>query len=85
MKIEYTPKAAKQLSKLDKSVQSKIVSYMKEISVLKDPRLRGKALVGNLSGLWRYRVMNYRILCHIQDNKMTVTVVEIGHRKQIYE
>ena len=84
MKIEYTPKAGKQFSKLDKLVQSRIKKYMSEIATLDDPRSRGKALTSNLAGLWRYRVGDYRILCHIHDDKLVITVIELAHRSTIY-
>lgn len=74
----------KQLKKLDSEIQSRIVDSMKSVSQLANPRSRGKLLVGNLSGLWRYRVGNYRILCQIQNEELVILVVEIGHRKEIY-
>ncbi|MDY2842996.1 MAG: type II toxin-antitoxin system RelE/ParE family toxin [Treponema sp.] len=84
MKIVYTEKVLKQLKKLDKSVSSRIVDYMDEVAKLEAPRSRGKSLVGNLIGLWRYRVGDYRILCRIIDDELVIMVVEIGHRKGIY-
>jgi mRNA interferase RelE/StbE len=55
--------------------------------VLKDenPRTSGKALKGNLGGLWRYRVGDYRVLCEIQDAKLTVLALAIGNRREIYD
>ena len=50
-----------------------------------NPRLWGGALVGELSGLWKYRIGNFRLICEIQDAKLTVLVVELGHRKEVYE
>lgn len=84
MKIVYTEKVLKQLKKLDKSVSSRIVDYMDEVAKLEAPRSRGKSLVGNLIGLWRYRVGDYRILCRIIDDELVIMVVEIGHRKVVY-
>ena len=84
MKIEYTPKAGKQFSKLDKLVQSRIKKYMSEIATLDDPRSRGKALTSKLAGLWRYRVGDYRLLCRIHDDKLVITVIELAHRSTIY-
>ena len=60
MKVEYAPAASKQFSRLDKPMQSRIKKYMSEIASLNNPRSRGKALSSNLSGLWRYRVGDYR-------------------------
>ena len=84
MKVEYAPAASKQFSRLDKPIQSRIKKYMSEIASLNNPRSRGKALTSNLSGLWRYRVGDYRILCRIRDDKLIMTVIEIGHRSTVY-
>ena len=85
MKIEYTPKAGKQFSRLDKAVQSQIKKHMSKIATLHNPRSRGKALASNLAGLWRYRVGDYRILCRIHDDKLIITVIEIAHRSTAYQ
>ena len=85
MKIEYSEQAFKQLSKLDKPVQRQIKNYMDEVAALEDPRLRGRALKGTLSELWRYRSGDYRIICNIQDDKILITILRIGHRKEVYK
>jgi len=41
-----------------------------------DPRQWGKALHGDKAGLWRYRVGGYRPICEIQDNKVTVLLLQ---------
>ncbi len=56
----------------------------KRISAGKDPRELGKALKGPLGDLWRYRVGDYRILCDIQDGILTVLVLQIGNRREVY-
>ena len=84
MNIAYTSAASKQFSRLDKPTQSRIKKYMTEIAVLDNPRSRGQGLTANLSGLWRYRVGDYRVLCHICDDELIVTVIEIGHRSAVY-
>ena len=50
-----------------------------------DPREIGKALSGDYSGLWRYRVGDYRIVCELKDKVFRVLVVRVGHRKDIYD
>jgi mRNA interferase RelE/StbE len=50
-----------------------------------DPRLFGHALKGNLKEFWRYRIGDYRVICYIQDEKKTVRIMHIGHRKDVYE
>ena len=84
MKIEYAPAASKQFARLDKPIQKLIKKYMSEIAILDNPRARGKGLTSNLSGLWRYRVGDYRILCRIRDDKLIITVIEIVHRSTVY-
>ena len=84
MRIEYTETARKQLKKLDKTMQKRILDYMDEVALLENPRSRGKALVENMRGLWRYRVGDYRVICDIQDARIIISVLKIGHRKNIY-
>ena len=68
------------MSKLDKSDARKVLDYLKErVASQENPRVFGKELKGNLAGLWRYRVGNYRIICEIQDEKLVVLVVRVGH------
>ena len=84
--IEYTKTAAKQLMKLDRKIAAFIVSYIDEKLVnCENPRLYGKALRGNLNDIWRYRVGDYRILAKIEDERIIITIVEIGHRKDVFE
>ena len=85
MKLEFSEAAKKTFSKLDKSVQRRIKNYLDNIVQLENPRSRGKALVGNLVNLWRYRVGDYRIICDIQDEKILITILRIGHRKDVYD
>jgi mRNA interferase RelE/StbE len=84
-KVELSPKALKALQKLDKSIAQKIWNELKEIETLDNPKDRGKALTGNLRGLWRYRVGNYRIVCDIINKRLIVLALAIGHRSSIYE
>ena len=84
-KVELKESVVKQLKKMDKSVSSLIMGYIKKnILNSKDPRMFGKALVENHKGKWRYRVGDYRILCEIKDEVITVVVIAIGHRRDIY-
>ncbi len=83
--IEYEQAALDQLRKLDRSVQRRIVDYMDErIAPADNPRRHGHALTGRFSGLWRYRVGDYRIVCRIENDHLVVLVVGIGHRKDVY-
>lgn len=85
-KIEFSDTFIKQLKKLDRKSRQQILKYIKEtILPLDNPRMLGKTLKGNLSGLWRYRAGNYRIICKIYDDKLLVCVLKVGHRRDIYE
>ena len=83
-RAELSPRALKQLSKLDKPNARRIIEYLREISSGEDPRSRGKGLTGNLAGLWRYRVGNYRIIVSIEDDELLILAINIDHRSQIY-
>ena len=83
---ELTERAIKQLKELGKPEQKRIFKFLDERILGKDdPREIGKALSGDYSGLWRYRVGDYRIVCELKDKVFRVLVVRIGHRKDIYD
>ena len=84
MKVILTDTFKKQLKKLDAAISKRVLDYLEQVELLDNPRSRGKALTSNLSGLWRYRVGNYRILCRINDDRLIITVIEIGHRSTVY-
>lgn len=85
-RVEYTNYAVRQLKNLDKGILSFIISYIDNKLVdCENPRLYGKALRGNLKDKWRYRIGDYRILALIDDGVVTITVVEVGHRSDIYD
>jgi len=84
--IEITNTAKKQLVKLDRQVQSEILRYLRErICTNEDPRRYGAPLRRELTGRWKYRVGAYRLICEIQDEKILVLVLMVGHRSKIYE
>lgn len=82
--IKFTEKADKEMRKLDKPVSARILTALGEVSRLDDPRLRGKALTGNFSGLWRYRIGDWRVVCDLIDGELVVLVVEVAHRRNAY-
>ena len=85
-RVDFLEPAKRELKKLDKRWQLAILDYLEdEIANLENPRSRGKALVGDKQGLWRYRVADYRIICEIQDSELVIVAVTIGHRKNIYD
>ena len=78
--------AERQLQKLDRQVQERILDWLEErIEGCKDPRHFGEPLKGDRAGFWRYRIGDYRIICDIQDRKVVILVLTIGHRKEIYK
>ena len=84
--IEYDPGALKDLKKLDRQIQREILDYMDErVARAKDPRDFGKPLRASRFGLWRYRVRDYRIICELQERRLVVLVVGVGHRSTVYE
>ncbi|MBQ7250312.1 MAG: type II toxin-antitoxin system RelE/ParE family toxin [Bacilli bacterium] len=83
--LVYSKEALKDLKKLDNSVSRVIYAWLKKnIDGCSDPRIHGKGLTSNRSGQWRYRVGNYRIICKIEDDKVIVLVLTIGHRSTVY-
>jgi len=84
-KVVLSPLAKRQLSKLDNSVQLRILKYINtRVDGSTNPRKYGDALTGDLRGYWRYRVGDYRILCQIVDDVFKVLVVKTGHRREVY-
>lgn len=84
--VRFSINALKQLKKLDKSVSSLILGWIrKNLEGCNNPRIHGKALVANKSGQWRYRIGDYRILAEINDDEVVILVVNIGHRSDIYK
>lgn len=84
MEVVFTPKAIKQFKKLDTEIQRRIKKLILEIQELENPRLRGKGLGANLSGFWRYRVGDYRLICKISDEELIILIVDINHRREVY-
>lgn len=83
--IEYTATAQKGLLSLDRGAAKRIKKYLDErIATAENPRRFGKGLSSNLAGLWRYRIGDYRIIVDIQDDKIVVLVLAVGHRNSIY-
>jgi mRNA interferase RelE/StbE len=84
--IEFDPEAVKDLKKLDRPVQQRIVGFLKErVATLDNPRQIGEALAGaTLGNYWKYRVGDWRIICDIQDRRIIVRVLRIGNRREVY-
>lgn len=85
--IRFAESAAKELRKLDPPVARRIVQFLEErIAPSSNPRQQGTALRGSeLGELWRYRLRNYRVIVRIEDEQVTVLVVKLGHRRDVYK
>jgi mRNA interferase RelE/StbE len=85
-KVEISPAALKQLSKLDKPVSRRILKFLHErVAKLDDPQTIGGRLQGTLSEFWKYRVGDYRLICSLENDRLVVLVLRIGHRGEIYK
>ena len=83
--VEFDTAALRELRKMSAGPRQAILRYLRHrIETADDPRRFGKALTGTMSGLWRYRVSDYRIVCRIEDSKVVVLVLKVGHRSEIY-
>lgn len=84
--VHFSDIALKKLKKMDRYQASLLIGWIeKNLQDSSDPRTHGKALVANHRGKWRYRVGDYRILALIEDEKIIITIIDVGHRKDIYE
>ncbi len=83
-KIKIDTTAIKYLNKIDKNIQEKLITGIDNLSSIDNPRKIGKALQGKYVGFWRYRIGDYRLICEIQDKIITILIIKIGHRKDVY-
>lgn len=84
MTVVLSKLAQKQIKKMDNPARKSVTDFLSVLESLENPRSRGKMLVGNLTGFWRYRVGDYRILCKIKDEQLIITVVRVAHRREVY-
>lgn len=83
--IELSEQAKNALVKLDKVTRKRILRFLRErLDGCTNPRVLGESLTGRYAGLWKYRVGHYRLVCQLQDARLVVLVVNIGHRSTIY-
>ena len=82
----FEERALKELKKLGVQAQREILAYLDEgIATEDDPGRFGKALRGDLAGLWRYRVGDYRLICSLRAGQMLALVLKVGHRRGVYD
>lgn len=83
--VEVSDFAEKQLRKLDRPIQRRLIDWIEDrIDGCKNPRHFGEPLRGEMAGLWRYRIGDFRIICEIQDQQLVVLALAVGHRREIY-
>jgi mRNA interferase RelE/StbE len=84
-RVEFDRAAARDLRKLGPDAELRVLRYLRErIAGSDDPRRLGQPLTGDRKGLWRYRVGDYRIVASIEDDRLVVLVVTVGHRREVY-
>ncbi len=82
--IEFVSAATKELKKLGRAEAARIIATLEtRIAKLEDPRMLGSALTGDLGGLWRWRIGDYRVIARIEDEHITILIVRIGHRREV--
>lgn len=84
-RIETTPVFDCAVAKLDRTVAQRIIKALLDLEGLDDPTRRCKALRGPLSGLWRLRVGDYRVILDIRRNELLVVALDVGNRSVIYD
>lgn len=83
--VEFVPEALKELKKLGRAVAARIAATLEtRIAVLEDPRSLGAPLKGEHGGFWRWRIGDYRIVARIEDERITILVVRVAHRREVY-
>jgi mRNA interferase RelE/StbE len=84
-RIEFLPRARRRLNKLAERDRTRILRFLSErVAVAENPRYLGEALKGPPQGLWRYRVGDFRIIVQIEDERVTVLILDLGNRREIY-
>ena len=84
--VELSERFKKEFRKLDKYTQKMIRAWInKNLVGTENPRQHGKGLTANRSGQWRYRIGDYRLICNINDNKLIILALSVGHRRDVYD
>ena len=84
--VETTARFDREFKKLDRYTQKMIKAWIdKNLVDCENPRQHGKGLSSNRSGQWRYRIGDYRLICVIDDNKLIILALTVGHRREVYQ
>ena len=85
-RVETTARFDREFKKLDRYTQKMVKAWIeKNLVDCSDPRVHGKGLTANRSGQWRYRIGDYRLICLIEDDRLIILALTIGHRSNIYK
>jgi mRNA interferase RelE/StbE len=85
-RVETTARFDREFKKLDRYTQKMVKAWVeKNLVGCNDPRAHGKGLAANRSGRWRYRIGEYRLICRIEDEKLIILALTVGHRSDIYK
>lgn len=83
--VLFTPAAQNALKKMDRHTAALLLGWIrKNLEGCENPRQHGKGFTANHSGEWRYRVGDYRLIADIQDERVVILMLHIGHRREIY-
>ena len=82
--VEFTPRAEKAVKRLDRSVRKRVFDKLREIQGADDPRDFLKSMTGPLTGMFRLRVGDYRVIIDIQDERCVILALDVGHRSVVY-
>ncbi len=84
-RVETTTRFDREFRKLDRYTQKMVKGWIeKNLVNCTDPRGHGKGLTADRSGQWRYRIGDYRLICVIEDDRLVILALTIGHRSEIY-
>ena len=83
--IEYEAAARKQLRKLGGAPAARVIAGLEKMALLEDPRTRAKAMVEEWTGYWRFRFDDLRVIVKIEDRRLVILVVAVGHRRKVYD
>ena len=83
--VEFSKSAVKELKKMDRGTAAMILGWVrKNLEGCENPRQHGKGLTANRSGQWRYRIGDYRLIAEIQEERIVILILRIGHRSEVY-
>ena len=83
-RLRTSPEFDRAARKVDRVVLRRVKAYLDDVCALDDPRQRGKSLAGNLTGYWRYRIGDWRVVAEIRDKELVIVAIGLGHRSEIY-